>query len=31
LKKKARDFFPGPAMDSKQAFFCCFNLVIDLQ
>jgi hypothetical protein len=30
-KRKAKDFFPGPALTSKQAFFCCLNLEIALQ
>jgi hypothetical protein len=32
-KRKVKDFFPGPALASKQAlfFFCCLNLLIALQ
>jgi hypothetical protein len=32
-EKKAKDFFPGPALASKQAllFICCLNLEISLQ
>jgi hypothetical protein len=30
-KEKAKDFFPGPALASKQAFFCCLNLAIAFQ
>jgi hypothetical protein len=30
-KRKAKDFFPGPALASKQAFFCRLNLAIALQ
>jgi hypothetical protein len=30
-KYKAKDFFPGVALASKQAFFCCLNLAIALQ
>jgi hypothetical protein len=30
-KRKAKDFFPGPGLASKQAFFCCLNLTIALQ
>jgi hypothetical protein len=30
-KRKAKKFFPGPALVSKQAFFCCLNLAIALQ
>jgi hypothetical protein len=29
--RKAKDFFPGPALASKQALFCCLNLAIVLQ
>jgi hypothetical protein len=25
-QRKAKDFFPGPSLASKQAFFCCLNL-----
>jgi hypothetical protein len=28
---KAKDFFPGLALASNQAFFCCLNLAIALQ
>jgi hypothetical protein len=28
-KRKAKDFFPGPALASKKAFFCCLNLAIN--
>jgi hypothetical protein len=33
LKRKAKDFFPGTDLASKQAlfFFCCLNLAIALQ
>jgi hypothetical protein len=33
MKQKAKEFFPGPALASKQAlfFFCCLNLAIALQ
>jgi hypothetical protein len=30
-EEKAKDFFPGPALASKQAFFCCLNLAIALK
>jgi hypothetical protein len=30
-KIKAKDFFLGPALASKQAFFCCLNMAIALQ
>jgi hypothetical protein len=31
MKRKAKDLFPGSALASKQAFFCCLNLAIALQ
>jgi hypothetical protein len=32
-KRKDKDFFPGPALASKQAllYFCCLNLAIALK
>jgi hypothetical protein len=30
-KMNAKEFFPGSAMASKQAFFCYFSLAIALQ
>jgi hypothetical protein len=29
--RKTKGFFPGPALASKQAYFCCLNLAIALQ
>jgi hypothetical protein len=31
LKRKTKDYFPGPSLASKQAFFYCLNLVIALK
>jgi hypothetical protein len=30
-KYETKDFFPGPALASKQDFFCCLNLAIALK
>jgi hypothetical protein len=29
--RNAKEFFPGPALASKKAFFCCLKLAIALQ